>query len=159
MQISHRVTHEARKNSAQIDISTMLGWDLLPRYHVLSEDSVIKVNLEAPIQLSRMVIPDMLERGSGRIVNMSSLGRKVRTRVAGILCSTKSGLTHLPCHCGRLILLPCKRSAICPGFVEARYMHASRKICLLCSGSIRHVRSRQRRESRYSRHSNDMLDY
>ena len=48
-------------------------------YHELSEaqiGEVLSVNLEAPMILSRLVLPEMLERRQGHIVNISSLAGK-----------------------------------------------------------------------------------
>ena len=42
-------------------------------------DFVLAVNLRAPFFLSRLVLPEMYERGSGVIVNISTIGAKVKT--------------------------------------------------------------------------------
>src|SRR4051812_22730750 len=46
----------------------------LPEQEAAAVDAMIAVNVSAPIQLSRLVLPGMLERGRGHIVNFSSLG-------------------------------------------------------------------------------------
>ena len=55
-------------------------------------DRALDVNLRAPIQLTHMLLPRMLERGSGHIVYVSSLSGKVPSAGASIYCSTKFGL-------------------------------------------------------------------
>jgi short-subunit dehydrogenase len=92
-----RVVDEVSKTFGQIDILiNNAGVEFTAPYHALSEDdinSVIEVNLEARMQLTRLIIPHMLERGSGHIVNMSLRETYLRSGVSA--------------------------SAICPGFVEA----------------------------------------
>jgi short-subunit dehydrogenase len=55
-------------------------------------DRAIDVNLRAPIQLTQVLLPGMLERSSGHIVYVSSLSGKVPAGGASIYCATKFGL-------------------------------------------------------------------
>ncbi|MBJ7347156.1 MAG: SDR family NAD(P)-dependent oxidoreductase [Thermoleophilaceae bacterium] len=59
-----------------------------------SEDlsSVIKVNLEQPIQLARLLIPQMRERGSGQMVFVASLAGKFALPESTLYSATKFGL-------------------------------------------------------------------
>jgi short-subunit dehydrogenase len=59
-----------------------------------SIDAVIDVNLHAPIQLTRAVLPGMLARGSGRIVDISSMAGASCTPGTATYSATKAGLTH-----------------------------------------------------------------
>lgn len=54
--------------------------------------SVIRVNLEAPIQMTRAVLPQMKERGSGQIVLISSLAGKFALPESTLYSGTKAGL-------------------------------------------------------------------
>jgi NAD(P)-dependent dehydrogenase (short-subunit alcohol dehydrogenase family) len=50
------------------------------RFHVLCPDEieyVLRVDLTTPLLLSRLLLPGMLDRGYGRIVNVSSLAGHV----------------------------------------------------------------------------------
>jgi short-subunit dehydrogenase len=50
--------------------------ELQRRFHTLSAEEVervLRVDLLAPIELARLLLPGMLERGRGRIINISSL--------------------------------------------------------------------------------------
>jgi len=89
----------------------------------LSEDdinSVIEVNLEAPMQLTRMVIPKMLERGAGHIVNMSSLAGKAGPAYQEPYAATKAGLIEFTMSLRETYFRSgVSASVICPGFVEA----------------------------------------
>jgi uncharacterized protein len=55
-------------------------------------DRALEVNLRAPIQLTRALLPGMLERGSGHVVFVSSLSGKVGSPRSGIYSATKFGL-------------------------------------------------------------------
>lgn len=55
-------------------------------------DRALEVNLRAPLQLARAVLPGMLARGSGHIVLISSLVGKVAYPANSVYCATKFGL-------------------------------------------------------------------
>jgi short-subunit dehydrogenase len=55
-------------------------------------DRAIDVNLRAPMQLSRAVVPGMVERGSGHLVFMSSVAGKLAVSGSAIYSATKFGL-------------------------------------------------------------------
>ena len=119
-----RVVDEVKKKFGRIDILiNNAGVEFTAPYHELSEDeidSVIKVNLEAPMQLTRLVIPGMLEHGSGHIVNMSSLAGKSAPAYQEPYAATKSGLIAFTMALRETYLRSgVSASAICPGFVEA----------------------------------------
>jgi short-subunit dehydrogenase len=55
-------------------------------------DRAIDVNLRAPVQLTRALLPGMLERGRGHVVLVSSLAGKVASARGAIYSATKFGL-------------------------------------------------------------------
>jgi short-subunit dehydrogenase len=55
-------------------------------------DRALDVNLRAPIQLTRALLPGMLERGRGHLVFVSSLSGKAASPRSGIYSATKFGL-------------------------------------------------------------------
>jgi short-subunit dehydrogenase len=55
-------------------------------------DRAIDVNLRAPVQLARAVLPAMLEQGEGHIVLVSSLSGKIASPRSSVYCATKFGL-------------------------------------------------------------------
>jgi short-subunit dehydrogenase len=52
----------------------------------------LRVNLEAPILMSRLIAPKLIEKGEGHIVFISSLNGKVGTPRTAIYCTTKFGM-------------------------------------------------------------------
>jgi short-subunit dehydrogenase len=74
-------------NNAGVEFNSM--------YHELSEGQigeVLSVNLEAPMILSRLVLPDMVERRHGHIVNISSLAGKSGPAFQEPYAASKAGL-------------------------------------------------------------------
>ncbi len=57
-------------------------------------DGIIDVNLHTPIQLARAALPAMLARGSGKIVDVSSMAGASCTPGVATYSATKAGLTH-----------------------------------------------------------------
>lgn len=57
-------------------------------------DGILDVNLHAPIQLARAVLPAMLARRSGKIVDISSMAGASCTPGVVTYSATKAGLTH-----------------------------------------------------------------
>src|SRR5918995_5546534 len=52
----------------------------------------LRVNIEAPIRMTREVLPAMRERGAGHLVYISSLAGKVATPRSSLYSATKFGL-------------------------------------------------------------------
>lgn len=56
--------------------------------------TVARLNFEAPLLLTRAVLPSMLERGDGHIVNVSSLAGAIAWPGLAAYCGTKAGVTN-----------------------------------------------------------------
>jgi short-subunit dehydrogenase len=54
----------------------------------------IEVNLVAPMYLTHLVLPRMLDKRSGHIVNIASVGGKCGAPYAATYCATKAGLAE-----------------------------------------------------------------
>lgn len=65
---------------------TELAWALVQQ--------TVEVNLLAPMALTRLVLPAMLERKSGHIVNIASIAAKSGAPFAAIYSATKAGLAE-----------------------------------------------------------------
>ena len=55
-------------------------------------DRALDVNLRAPMQLTRLLLPGMVERGRGHLVFVSSLSGKTASPGGGIYSATKFGM-------------------------------------------------------------------
>jgi short-subunit dehydrogenase len=69
--------------------------ELQRRFHTLDADeieAVLRVDLITPIELSRLLLPQMLERGYGRIVNISSIAGRNGFPFTEAYAASKDGL-------------------------------------------------------------------
>lgn len=99
------------------------GIEFTSYFHELPEDAfidVLRLNLEAPMILTRLVLPPMLSRKRGHIVNISSLAGKAGPAYQEPYAASKAGLVAFTVslratYHGSGV----SASVICPGFVEA----------------------------------------
>ena len=54
--------------------------------------SILSANLLAPMELTRLLLPGMLERGNGHIINITSLGGKVSEIYNSLYSTSKGGM-------------------------------------------------------------------
>ena len=69
--------------------------ELQRRFHMLDTDEighVLRVDLLAPIELTHLLLPGMLDRGYGRIVNVSSIAGRVGFPFTEPYAAAKDGL-------------------------------------------------------------------
>ncbi len=126
--VSHREALEALVDRSisefgRIDVLVNnAGVEAFSRYEDLPLDRIaetIAVNLTSALQLTRLVVPHMLQAGRGHIVNMASTAGKFGIPYGATYGTTKAGLINFT-HAlraefrGRGI----SASAICPGFTE-----------------------------------------
>lgn len=80
---------------------------------------IVATNLEAPIQLARLVLPGMLERGRGHVVNLSSIAGKAAVPYNAAYAATKHGLNGFTYSLrSELRGTGVGVSAVLPGYVE-----------------------------------------
>ena len=85
-------------------------------------DAVLDTNLKAVFLLSRAVVPGMIRRGSGHIVNIASLAGKNAMAGGSIYCASKWGLLGLTaCMAEDLRSHGIRVAAICPGSVATDF--------------------------------------
>jgi short-subunit dehydrogenase len=106
-------------------IENVYSFHKLPAEEV---DQVIDVNLRGTMHLSRLVLPGMLARGSGHIVNISSLAGKAGPAYAECYAATKAGIIGFTQSLrGSYRDQGVSASVICPGFVGEAGMYADAK--------------------------------
>jgi short-subunit dehydrogenase len=92
-----RIVETAARELGAVDVLVNnAGVELQRRFHLLEADEVeqvLRVDLVAPIELSRLLLPRMLERGYGHVVNVSSLAGRVGFPFTEAYAAGKDGLT------------------------------------------------------------------
>ncbi len=68
----------------------------------------LEVNLVAPMQLTQLVLPHMLARQAGHIVNIASVAAKCGAPYAATYCATKAGLAERD----RFVLSTCRGAGL-----------------------------------------------
>src|ERR1700684_2523648 len=74
------------------------GIGIFGAFHERSEaewDNVLDTNLKSVFLVSRAVVPEMIRRGAGQIINIASLAGKNTFPNGGIYCASKWGLMGL----------------------------------------------------------------
>ena len=114
---------EAESNGVDVLVNNA-GLDVIYPYEKLEPeiiDQIIEVNLTAPMILSRLFLPKMIERGRGHIVNISSLSGLVGTPYDEAYTASKHGLVGFT-RSLRLTAIgeayPVGVSVVCPGFIS-----------------------------------------
>ena len=108
-------------NNAGLEWS--MAYDQIPLETI---DDLIEINLRAPLVLSRLFLPKMLERGRGHIVNVSSLAGYGAVAYSEPYCATKAGLigfTRSMRATAKLLNYPVNCSVVSPGFVADAGMY------------------------------------
>ena len=97
-------------------------------YHRRDDGDValaVEVNLLAPMLLSRRLLPGMVERGRGHVVNMASLAGKAGPPYEAVYGATKAGLIGFTQSLRREYRgTGVSASVICPGYVTDTGMYA-----------------------------------
>jgi short-subunit dehydrogenase len=115
---------ETRKAFGDVDVLVNnAGVEFTSAFHELSRErlaDVLNVNLRAPMFLTHMVLPEMVRRKTGHIVNISSLAGKSFPGFQEPYAATKAGLVGFTFSLrGTYQGSGVSASVICPGFVEA----------------------------------------
>jgi short-subunit dehydrogenase len=138
--VSGDVTNEDDRNTMIADAEAAFGpldvlvnnagiESILPfqRYGEEEITSMIMVNLDAPIQLCRLVVPGMVDRRRGHLVNIASLAGKAAVPYNTVYSATKHGLVGFTYSLrAELHETGVTASVLCPGFVSEAGMFADR---------------------------------
>jgi short-subunit dehydrogenase len=105
-------------------IESVLAFD---RYTEDDIHAIIQVNLDAPIQLTRLVVPGMLARKRGHIVHVASLAGKAAVPYNTVYSATKHGLVGFTYSLrAELHGTGVSSSVVCPGYVTEAGLTADR---------------------------------
>jgi NAD(P)-dependent dehydrogenase (short-subunit alcohol dehydrogenase family) len=83
-------------------------------------DNVMRINYQAPLRLCRTLLPGMIDRGYGRIVNLSSRAVSGFPGANTAYSVSKVALTRLTAHIAREVAgTQVTANAVCPGAVQS----------------------------------------
>jgi len=88
--------------------------------HVEAEElqSILRTNLLAPMELTRLILPEMIQQGWGHVVNIASLAGKKGVPYNSIYSASKGGLILWSDGLRQeLAGTPIHVSVICPGYI------------------------------------------
>lgn len=118
---------EERFGSVDVLINNA-GIEDIMAFHRLSEANlarIIETNLNAPLALTLQLLPAMLARGRGHIVNVSSLSGKVPIAFSAVYSATKAALIAWnKAMEDELAGTGVRATVVCPIFVADEGMHA-----------------------------------
>jgi short-subunit dehydrogenase len=104
------------------------GIEVVSSYSAFTDDeleAVTRLNLIAPMVLTRHALPGMLARGRGHVVTVSSLAGRGGNAYNVLYATTKAGLVGFTRSLrAELTGSPVGASVICPGFVAREGMYA-----------------------------------
>ena len=96
-QAAHQVAEAAQAELGTVDVLVNnAATEPQTRFHVLTPaeiEDVLQVDLVSPLLLGRLLLPGMLERGYGRIINVSSLAGHTSFPYTEAYAAAKDGLT------------------------------------------------------------------
>ncbi len=85
-------------------------------------DRIMAVNLRGPFQCARAAAAAMKERGSGEIVNTSSIAGIVGVGSSIAYCASKAALNNLTITLARALGPEIRVNAVAPGFIEGSWL-------------------------------------
>jgi 3-oxoacyl-[acyl-carrier protein] reductase len=127
-----QLVHSTQNELGPIDILVNnAGIGLFKPIHEFSEadwDRVMDTNLKSVFLVSRAVVPEMIRRQTGHIINISSLAGKNTFATGAIYCASKWGLMGLSGSMAEdLRGYGIRVSTICPGSVATEFGGQSKK--------------------------------
>jgi short-subunit dehydrogenase len=108
------------------------GWEQVMRFVDQTEEDIVatvRLNLEAALLLTRLVLPGMLERRRGHVVNISSIAGKAAVPYNSVYSGTKHALVGWSLSLrAELHRSGVGVSVICPGYVLEAGLFAEHRI-------------------------------
>lgn len=98
------------------------GFSLLQEGNIVEWERMIDTNIKGLLYISRLITPGMIERGSGHIINISSIAGKETYPMGNVYCASKHAVQSITKGM-RLDLLKhgIKVSSVSPGAVETEF--------------------------------------
>lgn len=99
-----------------------LGTDPIHEADPVNWETMIDTNVKGLLYVSRSIIPGMVERGSGQIINLSSIAGHQVYQGGNVYCATKHAVDALTKALQiELVATPIRVSSVSPGMVETEF--------------------------------------
>lgn len=98
------------------------GFDLFPDAEVTDWEEMIDTNIKGLLYMTRYIIPGMLDRGRGHIINIGSIAGHAAYPRGSVYCGTKAAVKLITEGLKQdLIGTPIRVSSVDPGLVETEF--------------------------------------
>jgi 3-hydroxy acid dehydrogenase / malonic semialdehyde reductase len=98
------------------------GFDLFPDAEVTDWEEMIDTNIKGLLYMTRYIIPGMLDRGRGHIINIGSIAGHAAYPRGSVYCGTKAAVKLITEGLKQdLIGTPIRVSSVDPGLVETDF--------------------------------------
>jgi 3-hydroxy acid dehydrogenase / malonic semialdehyde reductase len=98
------------------------GFDLFPDAEVTDWEEMIDTNIKGLLYMTRYIIPGMLDRGRGHIINIGSIAGHAAYPRGSVYCGTKAAVKLISEGLKQdLIGTPIRVSSVDPGLVETEF--------------------------------------
>lgn len=98
------------------------GLDLFPEAEVTDWEEMIDTNIKGLLYMTRYLIPGMLDRGRGHIINIGSIAGHAAYPKGSVYCGTKAAVKLITEGLKQdLIGTPIRVSSVDPGLVETEF--------------------------------------
>ena len=102
------------------------GWDEFKPFTETDEaftSKVLKINLAGPMRVTRAVLPGMIERGWGRIINIASDAGRVGSSLEAVYSGAKGGLIAFTKTVAREVARHAvTANSVCPGPTDTPFL-------------------------------------
>ena len=142
LMISENIVSAIRKTVKELGPVDILvncaGTFTLGEFQLMTDeqwDTIMQTNLRAPFVAIREVLPSMIERKKGRIINIGSNSSKEGGPTSAVYAASKHGLLGLTKSLAAQVApLGITANTICPGYVATAMFETSKKIRAAASG-------------------------
>ena len=128
----HRLLEDAASKAGPIDILVNAAGigvaGPVVEYTDADFDAVLETNLKSIFLASREVLPSMIARGTGHIINIASIAGKVGSANLAVYCASKFGVVGFSQALAEEVRQHGIRvSVICPGSTDTSFLGSSSK--------------------------------
>ena len=106
------------------------GWDRMARFLDTDEelwDRIIAINYKGMLHTCRTIVPQMVERGAGRVVNISSDAGRVGSMGESVYAGSKGAVIAFSKSLAREVArYQISVNVVCPGLTETALLNESR---------------------------------